>query len=43
MGTSYLGYPTSGEYSIPNGGRNNDFQHGFINWFPNTGAVDHPR
>jgi uncharacterized protein with LGFP repeats len=35
---SYLGYPTSGEYSIP-GGRRNDFQHGYIIWDARTGKI----
>jgi len=35
---SYLGYPTSDEYTIP-GGRRSDFQHGYITWNAATGAV----
>lgn len=35
---SYLGYPTSGEYSVPEG-RRNTFQHGTITWNINTGEV----
>jgi glucose/arabinose dehydrogenase len=35
---SYLGYPTSGEYSVP-GGRRNDFQHGYIFWNASNGQV----
>jgi uncharacterized protein with LGFP repeats len=36
---SYLGYPTSDEYTI-NGGRRSDFQHGFITWNSATGQVN---
>ncbi|MFC7341167.1 PQQ-dependent sugar dehydrogenase [Saccharopolyspora griseoalba] len=35
---SYLGYPTSGEYSVP-GGRRNDFQHGYIRWYASNNSV----
>ncbi|OZM75306.1 sugar dehydrogenase [Amycolatopsis antarctica] len=28
---SYLGYPTSGEFGVP-GGRRNDFQRGYVHW-----------
>jgi glucose/arabinose dehydrogenase len=35
---SYLGYPTSGEFSIP-GGRRSNFQYGFITWNATTGQV----
>ncbi|MEU6645143.1 PQQ-dependent sugar dehydrogenase [Saccharomonospora sp. NPDC046836] len=35
---SYLGYPTSSEYSVP-GGRRNNFQRGYIKWTAATGAV----
>jgi glucose/arabinose dehydrogenase len=35
---SYLGYPTSNEYSVPNG-RRSDFQHGYIVWDARTGKV----
>jgi glucose/arabinose dehydrogenase len=35
---SYLGYPTSGEFSIP-GGRRSNFQYGFITWNSLTGQV----
>jgi uncharacterized protein with LGFP repeats len=35
---SYLGYPTSDEYAIP-GGRRNDFQNGYVTWNAATGAV----
>ncbi len=35
---SYLGYPTSGEFSIP-GGRRNNFQRGYIVWDARTGVV----
>lgn len=35
---SYLGYPTSGEYSIP-GGRRTDFERGYITWNARTGEV----
>ncbi|GLY67612.1 hypothetical protein Atai01_42310 [Amycolatopsis taiwanensis] len=36
--TSPLGYPTSNEYSVP-GGRRNDFQHGYITWNSATGTT----
>jgi uncharacterized protein with LGFP repeats/glucose/arabinose dehydrogenase len=35
---SYLGYPTSDEYSVA-GGRRSDFQHGYIVWDGRTGKV----
>ncbi|MFC4001456.1 PQQ-dependent sugar dehydrogenase [Prauserella oleivorans] len=35
---SYLGYPTSGEFAVP-GGRRNNFQRGYIQWNSSTGAV----
>jgi glucose/arabinose dehydrogenase len=35
---SYLGYPTSDEYAVP-GGRRNDFQRGRITWEAATGRV----
>ncbi|WP_246076397.1 trypsin-like serine protease [Amycolatopsis cihanbeyliensis] len=35
---SYLGYPTSGEYSVP-GGRRNNFEHGYIRWTRSTNTV----
>jgi glucose/arabinose dehydrogenase len=35
---SYLGYPTTGEFSIP-GGRRSNFQHGYITWNSTTGQV----
>ncbi|WP_051166297.1 nucleoside hydrolase [Amycolatopsis orientalis] len=35
---SFLGYPTSSEYGIP-GGRRNDFQHGWISWNASNGAT----
>lgn len=34
----WLGYPTSSEYAVP-GGRRNDFQGGSITWTPSGGAV----
>jgi hypothetical protein len=37
---SYLGYPTSDEGDIDEGGRANSFQHGWIYWWPNMGAID---
>lgn len=37
---SYLGYPTSDEVDFPEGGRANEFQHGGIYWWPDTGAID---
>jgi len=36
--TSALGYPTSDEYGIT-GGRRNDFQHGYITWTAANGAI----
>jgi len=36
--TSALGYPTSNEYGVP-GGRRNDFQHGSITWYSATGTT----
>ncbi|UMP01670.1 PQQ-dependent sugar dehydrogenase [Amycolatopsis sp. EV170708-02-1] len=36
--TSYLGFPTSGEYDIP-GGKRSDFQNGYIVFTAATGAV----
>lgn len=35
---SYLGYPTTDEYSIP-GGKRSDFQYGYITWNASTGVV----
>ncbi|WP_341868004.1 nucleoside hydrolase [Amycolatopsis circi] len=35
---SFLGYPTSSEYGIP-GGRRNDFQHGWISWNASNRAI----
>lgn len=35
---SYLGYPTSDEYSVP-GGRRSDFERGSITWTAATGQV----
>ncbi|HWD03344.1 MAG TPA: nucleoside hydrolase [Amycolatopsis sp.] len=35
---SFLGYPTSDEYGIP-GGRRNDFQRGWIAWNASNGAL----
>ncbi|NYI89298.1 glucose/arabinose dehydrogenase [Amycolatopsis endophytica] len=37
--TSYLGYPTSGEFAF-DGGRRNNFQWGYIQWYPNGTVVD---
>lgn len=37
---SYLGYPTSDEVDFPEGGRANDFEHGGIYWWGDTGAID---
>ena len=34
-----LGYPTTGEYSVP-GGRQNDFEHGYIRWDAATGQTE---
>lgn len=36
----YLGYPTSDEGDIDEGGRANSFQHGWIYWWGDTGAID---
>jgi hypothetical protein len=36
----YLGYPTSDEGDIDEGGRANSFQHGWIYWWPDIGAID---
>jgi uncharacterized protein with LGFP repeats len=36
---SYLGYPTTDEFSI-NNGRQSNFQHGFITWNATTGQVN---
>lgn len=36
---SYLGYPRSGEFNF-DGGRRNDFQYGFIQWYPNGTVID---
>ncbi|TDC89859.1 PKD domain-containing protein [Saccharopolyspora aridisoli] len=35
---SYLGYPTTGEFSVA-GGRQNNFQHGFIRWHASNNSV----
>jgi uncharacterized protein with LGFP repeats len=35
---SWLGYPTSDEYSVP-GGRQNNFQNGYIVWTASTGVT----
>lgn len=32
-----LGYPTSDEFDVP-GGRRSNFEHGYIEWSPSTGA-----
>lgn len=37
---SYLGYPTSDEGDIDESGRANSFQHGWIYWWGDTGAID---
>ncbi len=37
---SYLGYPVSDEVAFADGGRANEFQHGGIYWWPDTGAID---
>jgi hypothetical protein len=36
---SYLGYPASDEVDFPEGGRPNEFQHGGIDWWKDTGAI----
>jgi hypothetical protein len=38
--TSYLGYPVSDEVDFAEGGRANEFQHGGIYWWADTGAID---
>ncbi|RSN19675.1 peptidoglycan biosynthesis protein [Amycolatopsis sp. WAC 04169] len=40
--TSYLGFPTSGEYNIPTGKRS-DFQYGYITYNGSTGAIEDRR
>ncbi|WP_414935509.1 hypothetical protein [Amycolatopsis sp. cmx-11-51] len=40
--TSYLGFPTSGEYNTPTGKRS-DFQFGYITYNGSTGAVEDRR
>ena len=35
---SYLGWPTSDEFSVP-GGRQTNFQNGYIFWNAGTGQV----
>jgi len=40
--TSYLGFPTSGEYNIPTGKRS-DFQFGYITYNGATGAIEDRR
>jgi hypothetical protein len=37
---SYLGYPTSDEVAFADGGRANEFEHGGIYWWPDTGPID---
>jgi len=37
---SWLGYPTSGETDLPEGGRVETFEHGALYWWPDTGAID---
>ncbi|WP_017985105.1 PQQ-dependent sugar dehydrogenase [Amycolatopsis methanolica] len=37
--TSYLGYPTTGEFAA-DGGRRNNFQRGYIQWYPNGTVID---
>ena len=36
----YLGYPTSDEGDVDEGGRANSFQSGWIYWWPYMGAID---
>lgn len=38
--TSWLGYPTSDEYSFVEGGRVSTFERGAIYWWPDTGALE---
>ncbi|WP_367325633.1 LGFP repeat-containing protein [Streptomyces sp. HUAS ZL42] len=38
--TGWLGYPTSGETDIPEGGRLATFEHGGMYWWPDAGALD---
>lgn len=40
--TSYLGFPTSGEYNTPTGKRS-DFQFGYITYNSSTGAIEDRR
>ncbi|RRO14351.1 PKD domain-containing protein [Saccharopolyspora rhizosphaerae] len=35
---SYLGYPTTGEFSV-SGGRQNNFQHGYVRWYAYNNSV----
>jgi uncharacterized protein with LGFP repeats len=35
---SALGYPTSDEFDVA-GGRRNNFQHGYITWLSASGAI----
>ncbi len=37
---SYLGYPVGDEVDFADGGRANEFEHGGIYWWPDTGAID---
>jgi uncharacterized protein with LGFP repeats len=38
---SQLGYPRSDEFNMPPGGRQSQFQHGYIGWTPAAGAHEH--
>ena len=38
--SSYLGYPTTDEADLSDGGRANEFERGGIYWWPDTGAID---
>lgn len=38
--TSWLGFPTSDEQDMSEGGRANTFEHGTIYWWPDTGAIE---
>ena len=37
---SYLGYPVGDEVDFADGGRANEFEHGGIYWWPDTGPTD---
>lgn len=37
---SWLGFPTSDELDMPEGGHANTFEHGTIYWWPDTGSIE---